>query len=248
MSAAPPAPSASAKDGRGPPQLKPIAKGPFPDGATEEQVCEAILDVRQSDPWVRFGHLIPAYTLGVVFVLEAPPDRVKEIYDYVLNQYNGGGTWGPRVKGCSRIGRTMLYIRSFGPDGVLPDGRVTGPRDLVGELLQATGIRTAEWFQFLDQGMEPHQAGNRRLEDYCRADAYVCEALVMLLSGEEAKGLCPFALTRVGVGPFDPEQPARLAQCRALDAPPFACTRYAFRGSEEDECDRSIARALGIQR
>ena len=247
-SAAPSASSASAKEVRSLPPLKPIAKGQFPDGATEEQVCEAIADADERDPWVRFGHLVPAYVHGVVFVLRAGPARVPEIYDYVLKRYIGGGTWGPRIKGCSRLDKSILYIFRFGPDGVLHDGRTTGPNHLTAELQRELGIGTETWVQFLERSELRDAGGVDLLGAYCRVDPYLCEALVMLHSGEEAKGLCPFALTRVGVGPFDPERRARLAQCRALGAPPFACTEYALSGSEEDDCDRSIAKALGIQR
>lgn len=229
-----------------PPALKPIAKGPFPDGATEEQVCEAILDGQQTDLWVRFGHLIPAYRLGVVFVLEAGTERVSQVYDYVMSKYNGGGAWGPAIKACGRLGMTMLYIKSFGPDGVLDDGRTTGPKHLAGELLQATGIRTKEWYQFLDPGKESHQSGDDRLSDYCRSDAYICEGLIRLQSGADADGLCPWALSRVSVDERSPNYATLYARCRNRKGPPFACAMYRKTPAEEDECRSYIRKELRI--
>ncbi|NLE85244.1 MAG: hypothetical protein GX607_02480, partial [Myxococcales bacterium] len=43
------------------PDLKPVIDKPFPEGATEEQVCEAIANTGEKDLWVRFGHLVPMY-------------------------------------------------------------------------------------------------------------------------------------------------------------------------------------------
>src|SRR5690606_3023831 len=37
------------------PDLKPVIDKPFPEGATEEQVCEAIANTGEKDLWVRFG-------------------------------------------------------------------------------------------------------------------------------------------------------------------------------------------------
>jgi len=238
-------PSAVAKDGPALPQLKPIAKGQFPDGATEEQVCEAIADVDEQDPWVRFGHLVPAYVHGVAFVLRAGPERVQEIYDYVLKRYNGGGTWGPRIKGCSSVGKSILYIYSFGPDGVLSDGRTTGPNHLTAELQRELGIGTETWVQFLGQS-EVHDAGGAdRLDLYCRADPYLCEALVTLQSGPTSKGLCPWAVSRTGVADGSPEEAALLERCRRRQGAPFACVFFRKTLAEDEQCRLEIKRELG---
>jgi len=243
-SVAAPVPSVPPKDGQPLPQLKPIAKGQFPDAATEEQVCEAISDADEKDLWVRFGHLIPAYVHGVVFVLQAGPERVQEIYDYVLKKYNGGATWGPRVKGCSSAGKTLLYIYSFGPDGVLSDGRTTGPKHLVAALQRDLGMGTEAWFQFLGQSEVRDAGGADRLDLYCRTDPYLCESLVTLQSGPSSKGLCPWAVSRTGVADDSPESAALLERCRRRQGPPFSCVFFRKTAAEEEQCRQEIKREL----
>src|SRR5690606_12833697 len=50
-----------------PPKLKPVIGKPFPEGASEQVVCEAI-DSSEPDLWVRFGHIIPMYVYGAIII------------------------------------------------------------------------------------------------------------------------------------------------------------------------------------
>ena len=68
------------------PKLKPIAPKPFPEGASEADVCEAI-DSKEADLWVRFGHLVPAYVTGAVYVLETGPETKDKLFKYIGRDY-----------------------------------------------------------------------------------------------------------------------------------------------------------------
>ena len=101
------------------------------------------------------------------------------------------------------------------------------------------------WVQFLAQSEVRDAGGFDLLEGYCRADPYLCEALITLQSGPSAKGLCPWAVSMMGVTDQPTESAALLERCRRRQGPPFACTSYRKTRSEEEQCREEIKRELG---
>jgi hypothetical protein len=82
---------------------------PFPDGASDEQVCEAIANTGEKDPWLRFGHLIPLAVVGSILVIEASEADIKRI-DELVHHYRFG--FWPAMKRCSN-GKVLVYIRDL---------------------------------------------------------------------------------------------------------------------------------------
>lgn len=68
------------------PPLKPVIGKPFPEGASQDVVCEAI-NSKEADLWARFGHLSPLYKRGAIFVLEAGQSRGEAITHFVTKEY-----------------------------------------------------------------------------------------------------------------------------------------------------------------
>ncbi len=114
---APPPPSQTAKEASGGgsgdspheqvwpadlPRLQPVLDKPFPEGATEEQVCEAIENKEEKDLWVRFGHLVPTYIYASILVLDGTKEDIPKIeslmYDYQKGKYH------PSIKACPEGG------------------------------------------------------------------------------------------------------------------------------------------------
>jgi len=210
------------------PDLKPVIDKPFPEGATEEQVCEAIANTGEKDLWVRFGHLVPMYMPGSLFIVRARVAEVDAIADIMLDDMVY-----PNYKSCR--GETVL-IYSFGlPDVTREmDGIVSGRIPLIEKFSKRLGVETLESFSF--------DGDRERLSEYCRADAELCEKLVKLNASNDGKGLCSLAILRARL--TVPDEVTLLNKCKFLPRSTLACAHYAFDGPEADRCRATIRRAL----
>jgi len=214
------------------PRLKPIAPRPFPEGATEQAVCEAI-DSEEPDLWVRFGHLVPAYLIGAIYILEAGPELEEKIYQYIASDYVY--TYHSQLASC-RGELTLLYIRTMFEESEL-DGKPFGRKHLSAALERRLGVKTRESFQFNYE--------RQRLADFCRQDAELCERLVKLDRSAHREGLCGMALVAAGILPTATEQ--HLDQCLSLPATTKACAYYAYSDARDRErCSCSIRESLDL--
>lgn len=212
------------------PRLEPVLKKPFPDGATDEQVCAAIANTREKDPWGRFGHLVPLYVPGSLLIVDAPASEQSKVEAFISDYH--GGSWYPSVKACSQ-GGILVYVR--GLKGYEPmDDREPGLPHLARQITQALGAPVTEYFGYFND--------QDRLSDYCRADAELCEELVKLDYRNEGEGLCARALARARI-PLA-ERTKLLGPCRQVPRAELACTEYAFDGDEANRCSAQVAAAL----
>jgi hypothetical protein len=213
------------------PKLKPILSKPFPEGADEATVCEAI-DSTEPDLWVRFGHLIPAYTIGAIYILETGPETKDELYRYISRDY----VWGYDSQQASCRGKlTLLYIRRMF-DKSEYRGKPFGREHLSQAIEKKFGIKTLASFQFRDD--------DDRLAEYCRDDAEKCDQLVKLHRPNEGEGLCSSAVSHCEMNQRGGSKPALLASCRTLPPSILACLKYSQRGADAYPCRERVMAAL----
>ena len=193
------------------PPLKPVTGKPFPEGVTQDVLCEAIHS-QEPDLWVRFGHMIPMYFTGALYVLKAGKDKEAAIVRYIKEDYIHPHY--PQLASCGN--RTLLYIRNMmeGPEyRNRPYGRV----HLSGELERHLNVTTIEIFRLVHD--------NERLSEYCRQDAELCEQLVKLDGANMGQGLCSLALYFGGV---DEPDAATVKRCLQLPAKDKVCAYYSY--------------------
>ncbi len=216
-----------------PPKLQAVLSKPFPDGATDEQVCNAIANTGEMDIWRRFGHLVPLHIPGSLLIVDASPSQQTKVEAFIGAYY--GGSYYPSVKACSR-GRLMVYVR--GLKGYEPmDEREPGVVHLARQLTQQLGVPVPEYFGYFND--------QQRLSDYCRADAELCEQLVKLDYANKT-GLCNRALVSAG---NDAREDELLPLCKSLPADIKACTYVNWRRDERQAemwCDCRLRAALRL--
>jgi len=213
------------------PKLKPIQPKPFPEGVDEATVCEAI-DSKEPDLWVRFGHLVPAYVIGAIYVLETGPQTKDKLYDYIGRNYVYG--YYSQQASC-RGNLTLLYIRLMF-DKSEYNGKPFGREHLSQAIEKRFGIRTRESFQL---NYEP-----ARLGGYCREDGELCDRLFKVDRGNEGTGLCGRAIGECpATGPQRTEAELMNA-CRQHPVSAFACLGYAPTGRERIACREKVIAAL----
>jgi hypothetical protein len=223
------------------PKLKPISSKPFPEGADEATVCEAI-DSTERDLWVRFGHLVPTWMTGAVYVLETGPETKDKLYRYVSREY----VWGYHSQQASCRGNTtLLYVRGLF-DKSEYQGKPFGREHLGQAIEQKFGIKTRQSFQL--------ENDDKRLAAYCRSDAENCRKLEDLDLANEGKGLCGTALAFIHSSTREPGYPGLLKRCLELPAAELACARFGFAlentresARARESCRERIRRALGIE-
>jgi hypothetical protein len=204
---------------------------PFPEGVDEATVCEAI-DSKEPDLWVRFGHLVPAYVTGAVYVLETGPETKDKLFKYIGRHYVYG--YYSQQASC-RGSLTLLYIRSMF-DKSNYRGKPFGREHLSRELAKKFGITTRESFQFKDE--------RDRLASYC-ANPDLCEHLVKLDRVNRGEGMCARALVQAGLDEADAKH--MLPRCRALPLGVRACAYQGFSDNfARDRCACLLRVALGL--
>lgn len=211
------------------PKLKPIATKPFPEGASEATVCEAI-DSKEPDLWVRFGHLVPAYVTGAVYVLEAGPENKDKLFKYISQDYVYG--YYSQQASC-RGNLTLLYIRMMFDKSEFR-GKPFGREHLSQAIEKKFGIKTRESFQ-LDNDQQ-------RLAEYCAADSDLCDQLLLVDRGNKGEGLCGFAVAECAR--LQRSRPGLRESCRGLPTSALACLMFAFNGADAARCSDRVAAAL----
>jgi hypothetical protein len=195
------------------PDLKPVLDKPFPEGATEEQLCEAINNSQEKDLWVRFGHILPMYLPSGIFILEAKSAQTEAIAKLILkNDYYAD------LKNCANQ-KTLVYSRDMPVESRDPQLKVIP--HIVEQLSKHLSVKTMESFSV---------PGDReRLSDYCRADADLCEQLVKLDYANEGIGLCNLAILNAG---SDASEDKHLKICQGLPTQMKACAHFMWEATE----------------
>jgi len=214
------------------PKLKPIQPKPFPEGVDEATVCEAI-DSKEPDLWVRFGHLVPAYVTGAIYVLETGPQTKDKLYDYIGRNYVYG--YYSQQASC-RGNLTLLYIRLMF-DKSEYNGKPFGREHLSRAIEKRFGIKTRESFQLKED--------QERREAYCE-DPELCEQLVKLDRANRGEGMCGGVLARAGV--VDSKEESRLMPvCMMLTQERKACAFQHTSGNlARRRCDCELRSALRL--
>ena len=210
-----------------PPQLKTVIAKPFPEGAEESVTCEAI-DSKETDLWQRFGHILPVYDQGAVYVLESGPKNKQKLYDYIAKQYVY--RYDSRQASC-RGELTLLYIRNMYESSEF-NGKPFGREHLRRELETKLGIKTRESFLFAPD--------EKRLAEYCRTDAELCDKLIRLFSGWSEEGLCVPAVSRCKTYDSQKDNAALYAACRQVPRASLACLYYKGTNREQVACRDQI--------
>jgi hypothetical protein len=147
------------------PKLKPIHRKPFPEDVPQAVLCEAI-NSTEPDLWVRFGHLLPLYMRGAIYVLQADASKEAVIRHFVTDDY--ARPHFPQLASCAD--KALLYVSNIFEESMFgnkPFGRL----HLARELERRLGVKTLESFMMEDGD------GNARRSDYCRQDGEVCDAI-----------------------------------------------------------------------
>ena len=235
--APPSAPSAADAQLAALPKLKPILVKPFPDGADEATICEAI-DSKEPDLWVRFGHIVPAYIEGAVYILETGPESKEKLFHFI--QYDYVYRYNSQQASC-RGNLTLLYIRLMFEKSEYK-GKPFGREHLSQAIEKKLGIKTRESYQL-------HYADTTRLSAYCRADANLCDQLLKVDRGNEGKGLCSPAVSRCHVRGHDGTEESLLEKCKGVPRSMLSCVEFGKRPAREvDECDDRILSAICPER
>jgi hypothetical protein len=164
-----PEPSASAATPSALPHLKPVSARPYPDGPIDEVLCAAIHS-QETDLWERFGHFIPLFQDGVIWVGEGD-DKDRKATEAAMATYVPK-LFLPDGRACSKGG--ILFYQDRLADGYT-DGR--GNPYFIAKLETAahkanpevTGKTMAQ--RFVIQG----KLGWETLLRLCAADAQLCE-------------------------------------------------------------------------
>ncbi len=204
-------------------------------------MCEAI-DSKEPDVWVRFGHLVPAYVTGAVYVLETGPENQDKLFKYIQSDYVYG--YYSQQASC-RGNLTLLYIRMMYDESEY-NGKPFGRMHLSQVIEQKLGIKTRESFQLSNDA--------ERLAGYCRLNAELCDALEKLDRANKGEGLCAGTLAFVGFSSQDAEYGSRLATCKALPLDDVVCPHFGYHLhlgpdtiAERESCRDRIAKRLGIR-
>lgn len=211
--------------------LKPINDKPFPEGATEEQVCEAIENTQEKDLWVRFGHLVPMHVFGSIFVIDAKSKTPAEVREFIRANHYG---WDSRTKFCDET-LALVYMRGFADDHD-SHGHIEGRATLAQQLSKGLQVKVRESFSFPDN--------QERLSNYCRADAELCEKLVKLDEANEGKGSCSHALIRCGNRVPENKEASKIEECIRLGSEKVSCINFVKSMSERLKCDATIEKLL----
>jgi hypothetical protein len=215
------------------PKLKPINERPFPEGASEEQVCEAIKSTQEKDLWVRFGHLLPLFNYGSIFIVEGDDLVMARIENFVRKDYIPG-LYRADMKVCGA--RVLLWMNTMIEETQLKFQRDKhGGVHFAAKLREELGLTVTESI-FVDGSKEGHQ-----FADYCRADPQVCEKLVSL-DRTNKSGLCSIILSDTRLRAIPPEE--RRIRCQNLAASDRACLVYDYSTLPGSSCTQRALSAI----
>lgn len=233
---------------------RPIAAKPFPEGTSDEALCQSIHS-SEKDPWRRFGHFLPLYLDGVVWVGDGGKAELEAalaaIDRYAPRLYRGEG------RACSR-GGLLIYVRDLGEKPVQVLGKSYSRAELEAAAFeQNPAIKAALREHFV----ATREANVPILLEHCAADAELCEELLGIQIFDEkpaVTGLCRYVLDEARsyfamsdrFWAKDPaaslDEPALRDACARLPASDKVC---ALRGGTREErrgCWASLAPKLGL--
>jgi hypothetical protein len=213
------------------PRTDAVIERPFPEGASDAQVCEAIANTKEKDLWLRFGHLLPMYVYGSILIVDAREKDIQRIVD-VVESYHGGKYY-PSIKHCSS-GGVLLYLRSLADNA--PGDLERGHRHLSEVIRARLRLTTSVSFTFSND--------SKRLSDFCRSDPELCERLVKLDYANEGRGLCSRALTECRVNHGDKNYATLLQRCRDIPRALVACLEVHGDHDERDQCEARLRETL----
>lgn len=224
------------------PPLQPINAAPFPDGATQEQTCAAIKDRDQKDVWLRFGHMLPMYTTGSLFVVQGGEPEMAKIEQFVRHEY-APNLYRADMRQCE--GKILLWLGDMlDEDRQDLRGLTHGGRHFAESMRRHLGLTVIE--EIYTRSTE----GRYRLSDYCKSNAQLCRKLVEL-NRDNPAGLCGWALTAADrFLPFTPRDD-KIRACKKLPIEILACACFTHRNPKRAheqhlQCGRSIADALQL--
>ncbi len=214
------------------PTLKPVIGKPFPEGASQDVVCEAI-NSKETDLWARFGHLVPLDEQGVIYVLAAGNQMEAQIEGFVRKKY----VYPSFTQQASCDGRTLLYVRKLPPDMLFGTHRL-GQTHLSEELERNLGVSTIEQFAI--------QADTGRQAAYCRQDGELCDALLRLDVVNMARGLCAHIKSLCGRQlEGSPDALSQFeAACLTIPKGELACLEAAEVGPALRACEANLRRQI----
>lgn len=235
---------------------RPIAGAPFPAGASDEVICESIHS-SEKDPWRRFGHFLPMYMDGVVWVGEGGPGELTATLDaidrYAPRLYHGEG------RSCAQ-GGLLIYVADLREQPV----QVLGQSYSRAGLEAATFESTPAAKRALREGfVASRESGAPVLLEHCAADAEQCEKLlaIQIFKGPkpEVTGLCQYVLREAesyfamsdhrgwAKNPDAPlDETALRAACTRLPAADKVCALRGGTRTERRLCWESLAPKLGL--
>ncbi|HEX2872626.1 MAG TPA: hypothetical protein VHP33_15255 [Polyangiaceae bacterium] len=230
----------------------PIAEQPFPQGATDDRVCAAVHS-RETEPFFRFGHLLPTFKDGVVWIGQGSADELRRVED-AIDRY-APKMFISRSATCSR-GGVLVYVEGMAQH-VRALGRQYSPAELEASVYGA--VPTAK--EVLKERFllsEKHSLPPLLAE--CRESAERCDQLTRLwpLDGSAApRGLCNVVLgearalfakpdrswaTRADI---EWDERALLEACNKLTPSDKVCALLDRTGPEHTACWKRLAPQLG---
>lgn len=208
--------------------MKPIIEKPFPEGASEEVVCEAIDNVGEKDLWARFGHMLPMEQRGNIFVLEAGPERKADLARVAGREY----VYGHHLYQATCRGKlTLVYIRDMA-EAAEYQGKPFGREHLSAEWERKLGVKTRESFH--------QEADTRTFSQYCRAEAELCEQLLLRSPG--GSGLCAHGASECELAGRSVVRVAE--QCAHLPVSELSCLEFELQGKGRVDCRARVLALL----
>lgn len=213
------------------PRTDAVIEQPFPEGASDAQVCEAIANTKEKDLWLRFGHLLPMYVYGSILIVDAREKDIQRIVD-VVESYHGGKYY-PSIKHCSS-GGVLLYLRSLADNA--PGDLERGHRHLSEVIKARLRLTTSVSFTFSND--------SKRLSDFCRSDPELCERLVKLDYANEGRGLCSEAMLECRAERDSHNYRTILSRCFTASREVLRCL-YVFDGpAARDKCEAVVRQTI----
>lgn len=195
------------------PPLQPINAAPFPDGATQEQTCAAIKDRDQKDVWLRFGHMLPMYTTGSLFVVQGGEPEMAKIEQFVRHEY-APNLYRADMRQCE--GKILLWLGDMlDEDRQDLRGLTHGGRHFAETMRRHLGLTVIE--EIYTRSTE----GRYRLSDYCKSSAPLCEKLIRL-NRDLRFGLCGNVLNAAPILSLPRKERER--RCAQVPVEDLACT------------------------
>ena len=230
------------------PRLKPISTEPYPDGPSDEVLCAAIHST-ESDIWERFGHFIPLFVDGVIWVGEGN-DADRKATEKAIASY-APGTFYAEGRTCS-TGGTLYYQPRRGEEYFDSLQNRYTLTELEAAALKANPIVKKTMAQkFVFSG----KSGLKNIQGLCAVDANQCERLIRL---NHKSSLCYSVLAladdRFARGERrwakDPnaklDRAALSKACEALAPKDKVCVMLTTDEGDEDRCWSEIAGKLGL--